>query len=93
MNRWWYGELITRGVKKPFGMNKLTDGKRACIVLLRRCAQAARLMVGVGDYQRYCMHMKTQHADMPVMSETEYFRYCQASRYPSKDGAIKRCPC
>jgi uncharacterized short protein YbdD (DUF466 family) len=61
--------------------------------IARRVAQTARLMVGVGDYQRYVSHMQLQHPDTAVLSEKEYFRYCQESRYPSKTGSIKRCPC
>ena len=61
--------------------------------ILLRVVQTARLMVGVGDYPRYLAHMKEHHSSAPVMSETEYFRYCQESRYPGKDGSIKRCPC
>ena len=57
------------------------------------CAETARLMVGVGDYRKYCAHMQQQHPDVEVMTETQYFRYCQEARYPGKDGAIKRCPC
>lgn len=62
-------------------------------LLLRRLSQTARLMVGVGDYQTYLVHMQTQHPDVPAMSEKAYFRYCQSARYPCKDGSIKRCPC
>ena len=58
-----------------------------------RIAQTARLMVGVGDYQQYLLHMQRHHPDEAAMSEREYFRYCQNSRYPGKDGGIKRCPC
>ena len=58
-----------------------------------RLVETARLMVGVGDYQRYVAHMETAHPGQAPMSEAEYFRFCQESRYPGKDGAIKRCPC
>jgi uncharacterized short protein YbdD (DUF466 family) len=58
-----------------------------------RIVQTARLMVGVGDYQRYLSHMQQHHPDAAVLSEKDYFRYCQESRYPSKTGSIKRCPC
>lgn len=59
----------------------------------QRLQQAARLMVGVGDYVQYCRHMREQHPQAVPMTETEYFRYCQQARYPSKDAVIKRCPC
>jgi uncharacterized short protein YbdD (DUF466 family) len=60
---------------------------------LKRVAQAARLMVGVGDYANYVEHMRQHHPERQPMTHTEYFRYCQAARYPNKDGKIKRCPC
>ena len=60
---------------------------------LTRVAQTARLMVGVGNYQQYLEHMQLHHPDTTAMSEVAYFRYCQESRYPGKDGGIKRCPC
>jgi len=77
-------------------MNDLRAGKSffaAGNAVFLRVAQTARLMVGVGDYPRYLAHMKTHHPSAPVMSEKDYFRYCQESRYPGKDGSIKRCPC
>lgn len=52
----------------------------------------ARLMVGVGNYQAYCAHMRDKHPELAPMTEVEYFRHCQRARYPS-DGSIKRCPC
>jgi uncharacterized short protein YbdD (DUF466 family) len=61
--------------------------------ILLRAMQTARLMVGVGDYQQYLSHMQSHHPDATAMSEVEYFRRCQDSRYPGKDGSIKRCPC
>lgn len=61
--------------------------------LWQRTQETARLMVGVGDYPRYLAHMAARHPDVAPMSETAYFRYCQESRYPGKDGAIRRCPC
>ena len=63
------------------------------VLLFRRIAQSLRLMVGVGDYEQYVAHMRAHHADAEPMSRAEYFRYCQNARYPTKDGAIKRCPC
>ncbi|HSC75212.1 MAG TPA: YbdD/YjiX family protein [Pseudomonadales bacterium] len=61
--------------------------------VLLRAVQTARLMVGVGDYQQYLEHMQSHHPDETAMSDIEYFRYCQDSRYPGKDGSLKRCPC
>jgi len=59
----------------------------------KRMAEALRLMVGVGDYQKYCAHMQQHHPDVAAMTETEYFRYGQNARYPSTNGEIKKCPC
>lgn len=58
-----------------------------------RLVQTLRLMVGVGDYGRYVEHFRQHHPELQPMTKTEYFRYCQAARYPGKDGQIKRCPC
>jgi len=62
-------------------------------VFFQRMAESARLMVGVGNYQKYCAHMQQQHPEITVMTETEYFRYGQQARYPGKNGEIKKCPC
>jgi len=62
-------------------------------VIAKRLAETLRLMVGIGDYARYCEHMREHHAGEPVMTETGYFRHCQQARYPSKAGQISRCPC
>ncbi|RYZ85302.1 MAG: YbdD/YjiX family protein [Moraxellaceae bacterium] len=62
-------------------------------IILQRTAQAARMMVGVGDYPGYKLHMEQHHPEITPMSEQEYFRYCQDARYPSKSGKISRCPC
>jgi uncharacterized short protein YbdD (DUF466 family) len=59
----------------------------------RRAAQTLRLMVGVGDYDGYLLHVRQHHPDLTPMTRSDYFQYCQAARYPTKDGAIKRCPC
>ena len=73
-------------------MNKEASLQRV-IVGCQRIAQTARLMVGVGDYRAYVAHMQKHHAEAPVMSEREYFRYSQNSRYGAEEGSIKRCPC
>ncbi len=50
-------------------------------------------MVGVPDYQTYLDHMKKHHADLTPMDEKTFHRYCVDSRYPSKGGNLKKCPC
>lgn len=50
--------------------------------------QAARLMVGLPDYDTYVAHMKATHPDRPVMSYEEFFRERQEARY---GGGTGRC--
>lgn len=73
--------------------NVFTLSKASVYNLVQRAAQTCRMMVGVGDYARYCEHMQQHHPELTPMTEGEYFRYCQAARYPSKGGKISRCPC
>ncbi len=61
--------------------------------IYRRVAQTLHLMVGVGDYTGYLEHFRVHHPDQQPMTRSDYFRYCQSARYPTKDGKIKRCPC
>lgn len=57
------------------------------------CVQAARLMVGVGDYSAYLIHMQLHHPETIPLSKIEWFRKRQDARYGKGDGKIKRCPC
>ncbi|NMG74747.1 CstA-like transporter-associated (seleno)protein [Aromatoleum diolicum] len=50
--------------------------------------QAARLMVGLPDYDTYVAHVKATHPDRPVMSYEEFFRERQEARY---GGGTGRC--
>ena len=50
--------------------------------------QAARLMVGVPDYETYAAHMRQTHPDLPVMTYEEYFRERQEARYA---GGVGKC--
>lgn len=43
--------------------------------------QAARLMVGVPDYDTYVQHMRLTHPELPVMTYEEFFRERQEARY------------
>ena len=74
-------------------MKTIYQSLRHIPAILQRTAQAARMMVGVGDYDGYKTHMESHHPELTPMSEREYFRYCQDARYPSKAGKITRCPC
>jgi uncharacterized short protein YbdD (DUF466 family) len=46
-----------------------------------RLQQALRLMVGVGDYQRYVAHQRSQHPDAVVLTEAQFIAARQQSRY------------
>eukprot|EP01030_Chromulinospumella_sphaerica_P006578 gene6578-6433_t len=48
--------------------------------------QAARLMVGMPDYDNYVEHMQNKHPDKPVMDYEAFFRERQEARYGSKAG-------
>ncbi len=53
--------------------------------------QAARLMVGVPDYDTYVQHMRLTHPELPVMTYEEFFRERQEARYGGGDGRPGRC--
>jgi len=52
-----------------------------------RLKQAARLMVGIPDYDFYVNHRRTSHPGEPIMSYEEFFRESQNRRY----GGVSRC--
>ena len=47
---------------------------------------AARLMVGVPDYEVYAAHMRLTHPEQHCMSYEEFFRNRQEARYGVKGG-------
>lgn len=51
--------------------------------------RAARLMVGVPDYDAYVAHRRRLHPDEPVMSYEEFFRAAQDRRYGA--GSARCC--
>jgi uncharacterized short protein YbdD (DUF466 family) len=53
--------------------------------------QAARLMVGVGDYDAYVAHWQATHPDQKLMSKTEFFRRAQDRRYGGGPNGTFRC--
>jgi uncharacterized short protein YbdD (DUF466 family) len=59
--------------------------------LYARMRRAARLMVGVPDYDAYVAHRRANHPDEPFMTYDEFFRDCQERRYGGKDGRLGRC--
>ena len=64
------------------------DGIRA---LCRYLKQAARLMVGVPDYETYVDHHRAVHPGEPVMTYEEFFRERQRRRYGGGGGQVGRC--
>jgi uncharacterized short protein YbdD (DUF466 family) len=52
-----------------------------------RLKQAARLMVGIPDYDTYVTHRRMSHPGEPIMSYEEFFRERQNRRY----GGVSRC--
>ena len=53
--------------------------------------RAARLMVGVPDYQTYVDHRRALHPDLPVMTYVEFFRERQKARYAIEKGRFRGC--
>ena len=53
--------------------------------------QAARLMVGVPDYDTYVQHMRLTHPERPVMDSETFFRERQEARYGGGDSRPGRC--
>ncbi len=45
--------------------------------------QAAKMLIGIPDYDNYVDHMKTNHPDKPYMTYNEFFRERQEARYGS----------
>lgn len=43
--------------------------------------QAAKLMVGIPDYDTYVQHMKLAHPDQTPMTYEEFFKERQDARY------------
>lgn len=56
----------------------------------RYLGQAARLMVGIPDYDTYVQHMRLNHPDQSVMTYEEFFRNRVDARYGG-DGPGRCC--
>ncbi len=52
--------------------------------------QAARMLVGMPDYDTYVEHMRNKHPDKPVMTYEEFFRERQEARYGGGKGRPPR---
>jgi len=53
--------------------------------------RAARLMIGVPDYDTYVQHRKTFHPGEPIMTYEEFFFERQAARYTVSKDRMKGC--
>ncbi|WP_035340142.1 MULTISPECIES: YbdD/YjiX family protein [Dickeya] len=53
--------------------------------------QAARMLVGIPDYDTYVQHMQANHPDQDVMSYEEFFRERQQARYGGSGKGGFRC--
>ena len=51
--------------------------------------RAARLMVGVPDYETYVAHRRANHPDQPIMTYVEFFRERQQARYAVGKGRFR----
>lgn len=52
--------------------------------------QAAKLMIGIPDYDNYVQHMKLTHPEKTPMSYEEFFKERQEAKYSGK-GGFKCC--
>jgi uncharacterized short protein YbdD (DUF466 family) len=61
--------------------DKLLQGDLATVG--KYLGQAARLMVGLPDYDTYVRHRRLMHSELPLMTEVEFIRNRQEARYGS----------
>lgn len=53
--------------------------------------QAARLMVGVPDYDTYVQHIRLTHPEQEPMTYEEFYRDRVEARYGGKNGTATCC--
>jgi uncharacterized short protein YbdD (DUF466 family) len=53
--------------------------------------RAARLMVGIPDYETYVQHRLARHPGEPIMSYEEFFRERQQARYGVGKNCFRGC--
>jgi len=53
--------------------------------------QAARLMVGMPDYDTYVQHMRLTHPEQAPMTYEEFYRDRVEARYGGKNGSSRCC--
>lgn len=52
---------------------------------------AARMLIGLPDYDNYVQHMRRCHPEQPVMSYETFFRERQQARYGGNGKGGMRC--
>ena len=57
----------------------------------KQVRHAARMLVGMPDYDVYVQHMQQRHPEVPVMSYEAFFRERQEARYGGGKGRPIRC--
>ncbi len=57
---------------------------------LGKAVQFARLMIGIPDYEGYCLHMQENHPEQQIMTYEEFFKQRQLSRFGG-NGKFKCC--
>jgi uncharacterized short protein YbdD (DUF466 family) len=58
---------------------------------VKQLARAARLMVGVPDYNYYVAHRQSAHPGEPVMTRSEFHRERTEQRFGGGADRIGRC--
>jgi len=53
--------------------------------------QAAKMMVGLPDYDTYVAHVQATHPDQVAMTYEEFFRERQEARYGGGNGRFGGC--
>lgn len=53
--------------------------------------QAARMLVGIPDYENYVQHIQKTHPDQTPMTYEEFFKERQQSRYGADGKGGFRC--
>ena len=53
--------------------------------------QAARLMVGIPDYDTYVQHVRLTHPELTPMTYEEFYRDRVEARYGGKNGSSICC--
>ncbi len=61
------------------------------MVAWRWAARAARLIVGIPDYDDYVALCKARHPGEPILTYVEFFRERQNARFSYEGGRFKGC--